>query len=710
MLIGNTVRGRLLRVLLVFAVVPLSAMAVYVSLSMRVTVTDGARDNLADRAQLAAGSVDLKREELAAAVDALATNPVLVSDASTAEERAEQLQIAQRIYPDLEDITLVDTQGVVIASTDFRFRGNWDGNVAYLRAVDGESGMSNARWITNPGRLVVQFTAPVVGSEGVSSVIVGQIALDRIWATLEAASIGDEGFVALLDRDGNYLAHPMPELVLTRSTIGSSSLVQGVDAAPMEEADRFLWEEAAVGTTGWSTVAVQRRSEVQAAVNELLRNIGFVAAATILVAGVAAVGLAGKLNAMASRLSGALGRVTSGELDARATTTGLAEFDDIAEHFNTMAESLEQSTAKLTRSEDRFRSMVAGASDVVTLLDARGQLIYASPAATRVLGHVPEQLTRARITELIHSEDVVQLSDALRQVRTEAGASATVEFRLKQADDSWRTIETVVTNMLDNPSVEGIVMNSRDVTDRRRLEAEVVAAREFDRLKTEFVGLASHELRTPMTGILGFASLLAASDDLPPQERDWASRIEAESSRLTEIITDLLNVSRIESGELKFEREPVDLSSLTEEMTQPFIEHNARHEISIDAEAALVVDADRGKLAEVISNLLDNAIKYSPDGGAVLVQITETAGMATLAVSDEGVGIPEAELSRLFTRFHRIDRPELSSIRSTGLGLYLVKKLVEGMGGSVGVETSEGAGSRFVVQFPLSEMSDRDAA
>lgn len=709
-LIGSTLRGRMLRVLLLFAVLPLGVMAVYVSLSMRAATTDAARENLEDRAQLAAASVELKRAEFAAAVEALATNPIVISESATIEEQTEQLLIAQHTYPDLEDITLVDTNGVAITSTDFRFRGNWEGNAAYQQALTGAPGMSPPRWITSPpGRLVIQFTAPVIGSDGVTGVIAGQIALNRIWATLEAASIGEAGFVALLDANGNYLAHPDRDLVLARSSFGRSA-TGAANALDGGDADSLFWDEATVGATGWTAVAAQPKAEVHAAVNELLRNIALVAVATTLVAGVAAFWLSGKLTGLTERLSQSLARVTAGELQERAELSGLREFDGIAYQFNVMSESLHQSTTELRQSEERFRSLVAGASDVVTLVDAGGHLTYASPAADRVLGHRPETLTWTRMGDLVHEDDVDEVERKLRHVMATPGSSATAEYRLKQLDGSWRVIETVFTNMLDNPSVDGVVMNSRDISDRRQLEADVAAAKEFDRLKTEFVGLASHELRTPMTGIYGFASLLAASDELPEQELGWATRIEAESGRLTEIINDLLNVSRIESGELEFEHTAVDLGSLAEEVARPFLEQSEQHQITVEHDGAAVIAGDRGKLSEVISNLLDNAVKYSPGGGAVSVRVAATDEAVELIITDEGIGIPKAEIERLFTRFHRIARPGLETIRSTGLGLYLVKKLVEGMGGTVVVESRDGAGSTFGIRFPpLGEASERAA-
>ena len=240
-----------------------------------------------------------------------------------------------------------------------------------------------------------------------------------------------------------------------------------------------------------------------------------------------------------------------------------------------------------------------------------------------------------------------------------------------------------------------------ELVGRGLLLSDVTLAREVDRLKTEFVALASHELRTPLTGILGFAELICADEDISPRVRGWAAHVERESGRLAEIVEDLLDISRIESGALPMELEPSVLPDVVAKVLSPLRELAPRHQFDVGGPAGVEVFADPARLGQIVSNLLTNAVKYSPAGGIIRIEWEETSGGAVLSVTDQGLGIPASEMDRLFTRFHRIERAGLESVRSTGLGLYLVKELVTRMSGDVMVSSREGEGSTFTVTLPL---------
>ena len=351
---------------------------------------------------------------------------------------------------------------------------------------------------------------------------------------------------------------------------------------------------------------------------------------------------------------------------------------------------------RLERSRNYFSALVLNSSDVITLVDAEGNVGYASPSTVRVLGHEPESLAGMPVAGYVHGEDLAEL-ERLMALGADHESPGVVELRLRHDDGSWRTVETVVTNLAGAPGVEGIVLNSRDVTERQRLLDAVANAEELDRLKSEFVGLASHELRTPLTGIFGFSSLLANSKNLAAQEQQWAAYFHQEATHLTAITTNLLNVSRIEAGEVDVDSSDLMMAELVEAVTQPFEEFSATHPIVVEGDPAAMVRGDRDKLIEVIRNLVDNAIKYSPEGGEVRVEWTVGSGEVALRIEDHGLGIPGEHVSNLFQRFGRIERDGTQDIRSTGLGLYIVRRFVDLMDGQIRVESAEGVGSTFTV-------------
>ncbi len=232
---------------------------------------------------------------------------------------------------------------------------------------------------------------------------------------------------------------------------------------------------------------------------------------------------------------------------------------------------------------------------------------------------------------------------------------------------------------------------------------DVTREREVDRMKTEFISIASHELRTPMTSVYGFAELLLLrAKDIPREQRSWVETIHRESKRLSAIVEDLLNVSRIEAGRLSLNIGPTAVLPLVKRIVQQLQLGHASHQLRVDSDGGpSEVLADADKLQQVLYNLVDNALKYSPGGGEVLISARRGADNSIVfCVRDQGLGIPQEEIPKLFTRFHRVERPETTGLRGTGLGLYIAKSLVEMMSGRIWVESKVNEGSAFYVSLP----------
>lgn len=255
--------------------------------------------------------------------------------------------------------------------------------------------------------------------------------------------------------------------------------------------------------------------------------------------------------------------------------------------------------------------------------------------------------------------------------------------------------------------------NARHAERQRRfaeeLEQKVTAAthrlRELDRAKSDFVSIVSHEIRTPLTSIQGFSELLLTRPPSPEGARRCLEAIHREAERLGRIVADLLDLSQIESGrERALETAPLALGPLVDANVHLFASQSPAHTIERDLPAALPpVLADHDALDRVLKNLLANAIKYSPGGGLVRVwgRVAEESGRIELGVEDRGVGIPPAALPRIFERYCRVPHPDTARVRGLGLGLALVKSLVEAQGGGIRVESQPGAGSRFIVSLPI---------
>ncbi len=239
--------------------------------------------------------------------------------------------------------------------------------------------------------------------------------------------------------------------------------------------------------------------------------------------------------------------------------------------------------------------------------------------------------------------------------------------------------------------------------------ADVTELRELDHLKSDLIGFVSHELRGPLTAIKGYAQTLAAQVDTltADQQRHFASTVSREVDRLARLVDAFLDISKIEAGRaIELRTEPFDAIALCREAVEIQRSIRARTAVQFELEGdlpenePLEVSADRDKVLQVLLNLLSNAAKYSPDGGTVTLRLARWSSALRFVVEDEGLGIERAQLSQLFTPFHRVRDPRARSIRGTGLGLYLCKHLVEAHGGRIWVDSEPGKGSRFYFTIP----------
>ena len=337
--------------------------------------------------------------------------------------------------------------------------------------------------------------------------------------------------------------------------------------------------------------------------------------------------------------------------------------------------------------------------DAVVLVDAHGETRFANLAASRMLGESSGVAgTRAAIDALP--------PQVLRAVQGVAAAAAGERRRIECELRDPNTTPVVITVTGVREGAEGLAtVVVRDVR----------AEREADRIKSDFVAKASHELRTPLASLRAYAEMLAdgeAKDEA--QRQEFAGVILSETARLSALVDRMLDINRIESGMARANYERVDLCALADECVSSQQAEALRRGISMSVErrsAGAAALADRNLMKQVMLNLLSNALKYTPEKGRVWVEvdIDNLARSVVVSVRDSGIGIPAHAIPRLFGKFYRVENHEKVA-KGTGLGLNLCRNIVEAMhGGQIGVESREGAGSRFWFAIPL-EQAGRKAA
>jgi signal transduction histidine kinase/GAF domain-containing protein len=306
----------------------------------------------------------------------------------------------------------------------------------------------------------------------------------------------------------------------------------------------------------------------------------------------------------------------------------------------------------------------------------------------------------------------------LRTVRTEEAVRHHQEV-IRHPDGS--ALPILLNAVALDPQVLGWpALGSGEDADRAALVVlqDVTALKEAEQLKDEFIGIAAHELRTPMAALQGFAQMLTLQTArgkgpaLDEWQREAVEAIDQATSRLVELTDDLLDVTRLQGGRLELRIEPTDLVALASRVAKRAQITSERHPITIHATSEhIVVPVDVRRMEQVLSNLINNAVKYSPDGGVVAITIRDHPDtcLAELSVRDQGIGIPDHQHSRIFGRFARADNARDLGISGTGLGLYLCRELVERHGGRIWFESAEGQGSIFSLTLPLYEDPYQDS-
>lgn len=401
--------------------------------------------------------------------------------------------------------------------------------------------------------------------------------------------------------------------------------------------------------------------------------------------------------------------------DIEATPNNLLDVPGVEGIVVTMHDVTEQRRAEAdaARSTAYLQSLIENLSDVIVVLNERFEVIWTSPAIGRIIdAPIETNLGQSAFSD-IHPDDLGPAVTALTDlVGAAAGATISIELRLEARPGSgvWRWVEATAVNRLSDPHVQGIVCTLRDVTDAKAAAAELQSAfererrvaeqlRELDLLKDQFLASVSHEMRTPLAIIIGFADLLERADSLGADvQREAVDRIRSSAAEMRGMVENLLDFSALEAGKLTLRPRAVPVRAAVEATAGTMRALLADHPVTIEIPEHLVARADNDGLDRIVRNLLANAAKYSSRGKPIVVAGRREGAEIVLDVTDQGVGIPADQLGLVFERLYRAPGAAFVA-RGTGVGLNMVRRYAELMGGGVSVRSTVGEGSTFTVRL-----------
>lgn len=382
-------------------------------------------------------------------------------------------------------------------------------------------------------------------------------------------------------------------------------------------------------------------------------------------------------------------RVSNNEHHARMDLGGNGELGEFAKNYNDMIKSLYNTFDELEYKNLQLRSILKSISNGILAIDIEGNILLINDEAKKMINCPKEVMVEGRNISFAIRNDLI-----LKQIMMFMGSKENEKTIINMEDGRFLRIKLDPVYLQNNKSIViGSIVNIEDISERVRAE----------NMRKDFVANVSHELKTPLTSISGFAETLKLNENIDKETRNrFLGIIDGEANRLKRLIEDILTLSFIENDK-KEEKESINLYSVYRRVEDMLMISAKTKSIELvcDADESINIRANADYVKQIILNLVDNAIKYTPENGDVNVKIFKEKDYAVIKVSDTGMGIPKEDQARIFERFYRVDKARSREIGGTGLGLAITKHIVINLGGTISVESVLEKGSTFTVKIPI---------
>jgi len=442
------------------------------------------------------------------------------------------------------------------------------------------------------------------------------------------------------------------------------------------------------GSLGFLRLAIPL-SEIELIESKMQKTVGAALVLGFLLTMALGAGISTMISEPLHEMSLIANKMAKGDFTKKIYARSKDEIGDLANALNYMAEEIKDKMKMISNEEAKLDTVISSMFEGIMLTDEKGRILIINPSLRKLFlvdsqpeGKKPiEVLRNNRIQDLV--EEIVR---GAHRITVEETISLTPEETIVRINGA---------PVVKNGVIHGAILVFHDITELRRLE----------RMRQDFVANVSHELRTPLSNIKGYSETLlggAIRDD--SNSREFIKTIHDESERLSNIINDLLDISRLESGKVKIALIPVEAGESIKKAATVLKNFAAGKSINIELsipDDLPKISADEGRFTQALLNLLDNAIKYTPERGSIRINALKEGGFVRIEVTDTGVGIPEKDLPRIFERFYRVDKARSRELGGTGLGLSIVKHIIQAHGGEVWVKSVLGKGSTFSFIVPI---------
>lgn len=359
--------------------------------------------------------------------------------------------------------------------------------------------------------------------------------------------------------------------------------------------------------------------------------------------------------------------------------TPYEELVPLAETISSQQKEIRKQVRKLQLEKDKIDTLIQNMSEGFILIDMDKNVLMSNHSAAKLIGAAEDAITGKSLLVYSRNETVIECVDSALEGEGKSG-DMTINGRVLQ----------IITNpVYSNNKQNGVICLIIDVSAKKKAE----------KMRREFTANVTHELKTPLTSISGYAEIIASGLARPDDVQGFAGKIHKESGRLLSLIGDIIELSQLDERSPEDDFASVDLSSIAYEVAEDLRSNAEKHDVKISVEAEKsVINGNRNQIYELIYNLCDNAIRYNRPDGSVRISIIDTGNGSVIKVSDTGIGIPEKHHKRIFERFYRVDKSRSKETGGTGLGLAIVKHITERHGGSVSVQSNDN-GTTFTVRF-----------